>query len=236
MNVFGSSVLTLSRICDGTTQWIWYPGAKTYGGTLSPQIGVCAYPLNEWPALTVSLHAPVVVGTNRVTVDGGGRPCTIVRGELGSDSKRTMCIDTERKLILRYEIENAGATEAFTFHVLNRDAPIDAEILQFHAPLDAQPPIPGTVVAPVLVARTSPRYSDEALQARYEGRVVLSLTITADGFVDDIKVTSSPGMGLDEKAIECVKAWKWRPGMKDGQTVAVQAMVEVNFRLIDTKR
>ena len=113
---------------------------------------------------------------------------------------------------------------------------VGSEILQFHAPRDAQPPIPGAVVAPVVVARTSPRYSDEALQARYEGRVVLSLTITADGFADDIKVTSSPGMGLDEKAIECVKAWKWRPGMKGGQPAAVPVTVEVNFRLIDTKR
>jgi len=233
---FGAPVLTLSRICDGAAQWIWYPGTKSYGGTESPQIGVCAYPLNEWPALGVSLHAAVVAGTDRVTVNGGERPCTVVHGEYGGDSRLTLCIDTERKLILRYAIENAAQTEAFTFHVLKRDEPIDAEILQFHAPLDAQPPIPGAVVAPVVVARTSPRYSDEALQARYEGRVVLSLTITADGFADDIKVTSSPGMGLDEKAIECVKAWKWRPGMKGGQPAAVPVTVEVNFRLIDTKR
>jgi TonB-like protein len=62
------------------------------------------------------------------------------------------------------------------------------------------------------------------------------LTLTAEGFAEDIRVTSSPGMGLEEKAIECVKAWRWQPGMRDGQPVAVRAKVEVNFRLTDGQR
>ena len=49
--------------------------------------------------------------------------------------------------------------------------------------------------------------------------------------VRDIRVLRSLGFGLDEKAIEAVKKWKFRPGSKNGQAVAVQATIEVNFRL-----
>ena len=45
-------------------------------------------------------------------------------------------------------------------------------------------------------------------------------------------VVRSLGLGLDEKAIEAVNKWKFRPGVKNGQPVAVQATIEVNFRLL----
>ena len=47
----------------------------------------------------------------------------------------------------------------------------------------------------------------------------------------DVKVARSLGMGLDQKAIEAVKKWKFEPALKDGKPVAVQINVEVNFRL-----
>ena len=52
-----------------------------------------------------------------------------------------------------------------------------------------------------------------------------------DGHPRDVKVARSLGMGLDQKAIDAVKRWKFEPAMKDGKPVAVQINVEVNFRL-----
>jgi TonB family protein len=77
-----------------------------------------------------------------------------------------------------------------------------------------------------------PDYSDEARKARYQGTVVLEVTITADGRVIDPVVVSSPGLGLDEKAIERVLQWKMRaaPG-PNGKPVACRAPIEVKFRL-----
>ena len=67
---------------------------------------------------------------------------------------------------------------------------------------------------------------------KYSGTVMLSVIVDADGHARDIHVARSLGMGLDEKAIEAVEKWKFRPGMKGGQPVNVRATIEVNFRLL----
>ncbi len=87
------------------------------------------------------------------------------------------------------------------------------------------------VSAPRALYDPDPEYSDEARRAKYQGNVLLSLIVDATGHVREIQVARSLGMGLDEKAIEAVKKWKFAPGMKDGHPVAVQVSVEVNFRL-----
>jgi protein TonB len=56
--------------------------------------------------------------------------------------------------------------------------------------------------------------------------------VLPDGKASDIKVVRSLGLGLDEKAIEAVEKWKFKPGMKNGVPVAVMATIEVNFRLL----
>ena len=91
---------------------------------------------------------------------------------------------------------------------------------------------PGTgISAPRAIYDPDPEYSDEARKAKFQGNVVLALIVDATGRVRDIQVARSLGMGLDEKAIEAVRKWRFEPGMKDGQAVAVQVNVEVNFRL-----
>ena len=56
--------------------------------------------------------------------------------------------------------------------------------------------------------------------------------VDTEGRARDIRVTRSLGMGLDEKAIEAVRNWRFKPGMKGGQAVNVRATIEVNFRLL----
>ena len=89
----------------------------------------------------------------------------------------------------------------------------------------------GGVTAPRVISDPSPEYSDEARKAKYEGTVILWLIVDSYGKPRDVKVARSLGMGLDEKALEAVRTWKFKPAMKDGTPVAVEVNVEVNFHL-----
>jgi TonB family protein len=89
----------------------------------------------------------------------------------------------------------------------------------------------GGVSAPRALFAPDPEYSEEARKAKYQGTVVLWVVVGPDGRPHEIRVQRQLGMGLDEKAIEAVRQWKFEPARKDGQAVAVQINVEVNFRL-----
>jgi TonB family protein len=89
----------------------------------------------------------------------------------------------------------------------------------------------GGVSAPRVLENPSPDYSEEARKAKYQGTVVLWLIVGSDGRPRDVRVARSLGMGLDQKAIEAVKQWRFQPALKDGSPVAVQINVEVNFHL-----
>jgi len=89
----------------------------------------------------------------------------------------------------------------------------------------------GGVSAPKAIYSPDPEYSEEARKAKYQGVCVLWLVVGPDGRPRDIRVARTLGLGLDEKAMEAVKTWRFEPAMKDGRPVAVQINVEVSFRL-----
>jgi TonB family protein len=89
----------------------------------------------------------------------------------------------------------------------------------------------GGVTAPALLYKVEPDYSEEARNAHLEGSVILYAEVDPTGRAVNLRVVRSLGMGLDEKAIEAVPKWKFRPGYKDGKPVTVAATIEVNFRL-----
>jgi TonB family protein len=89
----------------------------------------------------------------------------------------------------------------------------------------------GNVTAPVPIYKPDPPYSEEARKAKYQGTVVVLIVVDAAGNVADAKVVKPLGLGLDEKAIETIRTWKFKPGMKNGTPVPVRIMVEVSFRL-----
>jgi protein TonB len=92
--------------------------------------------------------------------------------------------------------------------------------------------IGGGVSAPSVLSKVEPEYSEEARKAKWQGTVVLSLVVDDQGRPQNLKVLHSLGLGLDQKAIEAVEKWRFKPGMKDGKPVPVMATIEVNFRLL----
>ncbi|HEV2396713.1 MAG TPA: energy transducer TonB [Candidatus Sulfotelmatobacter sp.] len=89
----------------------------------------------------------------------------------------------------------------------------------------------GGVTAPRVIYAPEPEFSEEARKTKHQGTAVLWLIVGTDGRPRDISVLQSLGMGLDEKAIEALRHWRFEPGHKDGIPVAVQVNVEVNFHL-----
>jgi TonB family protein len=89
----------------------------------------------------------------------------------------------------------------------------------------------GSVTAPIPIYRPEPAYSEEARKAKYQGTVVLWIVVDVQGNVTDARVVKPLGMGLDEKALETVRTWKFKPGMRGGVAVPVRVAVEVSFRL-----
>jgi TonB family protein len=89
----------------------------------------------------------------------------------------------------------------------------------------------GGVTVPRAIYSPGPSFSDEARKAKAQGIVVLLLVVGADGRTHDIRVQRSLGMGLDEKAIEAVKTWRFLPATFKGQPVDAQIALEVDFHL-----
>ncbi|HEY1679853.1 MAG TPA: energy transducer TonB [Candidatus Sulfotelmatobacter sp.] len=87
------------------------------------------------------------------------------------------------------------------------------------------------VSVPQVIYSPEPSFSDEARKSKTQGVVTLMVVVGKDGRTHDLRVRQSLGMGLDEKAIEAVKNWRFRPAMLNGQPVASQIAVEVDFRL-----
>ena len=86
---------------------------------------------------------------------------------------------------------------------------------------------------PVCMYCPLPEYSDEARKAKYQGTVVLEITVTVDGRVLDPHVVRGPGLGLEEKAIIAVKSWKMTPARgPNGKPVPCRATIEIGFRLL----
>jgi len=89
----------------------------------------------------------------------------------------------------------------------------------------------GGISAPQPVSTPDPEYTEQARVAKTQGTCILWLIVDDQGRPRDIRVVRGLGMGLDAKAIEAVKQWKFQPAMKDGRPVNVQISVEVGFKL-----
>ena len=100
----------------------------------------------------------------------------------------------------------------------------------FALSLAAEKPAPVTT-APQKVSSPAPEYTDEARAKRIEGSVLLRGVIGTDGRVTNIGVARGLGHGLDQKAVECLRKWIFKPAVRDGEPVAVKANIEINFHL-----
>jgi periplasmic protein TonB len=89
----------------------------------------------------------------------------------------------------------------------------------------------GGVSAPLVLSSVDPEYSDEARRAKFTGIVVVALVVDPSGMPQRVHVIRHLGMGLDEKAIEAVEQYRFRPAEYQGRPVPVEVNIEVNFQI-----
>jgi protein TonB len=92
--------------------------------------------------------------------------------------------------------------------------------------------IGGGVSRPVLVYEPQAEFSEEARKAKFSGNVEVQLWVDEKGMPSHIRVIHGVGMGLDDKAIEAVRQYRFKPAMKDGKPVTVDIYVDVNFQIL----
>ena len=117
-------------------------------------------------------------------------------------------------------------------HLLSGEMREGDQVSKVSLPMSSNPQGGGRSSAPILTNKTEPQYTDEARSAKLQGTVMLQVQIDETGKVSEhITVLRSLGSGLDEKAMEAVRQWRFKPALRDGKPVAVPATIEVNFRL-----
>jgi len=96
------------------------------------------------------------------------------------------------------------------------------------------PALPGgDVTAPIPILQVQPKYTTEAMVAKIQGSVRLSIVVRADGTVGDVKVVESldTRFGLDARAIEAAKLWRFKPSLRQGHPIDVLVTLILDFRL-----
>ena len=105
-------------------------------------------------------------------------------------------------------------------------------ILLLTAAITLRPQEISHTTEPKPIHTVRPQYTKEALAAKIEGDVILSSMVGPDGVPSDIKLVRGVGMGLDEKAVECLQQWRFKPATNYfHEPVSAKVTVVVNFRL-----
>ncbi len=89
----------------------------------------------------------------------------------------------------------------------------------------------GGVSAPILIKQVDADFSEEARKAKFSGVVIVNLWVGPDGVPSHVHVLRPTGMGLDQKAVEAVQQYRFKPAMENGKPVTVEMNVEVNFQI-----
>ena len=89
----------------------------------------------------------------------------------------------------------------------------------------------GELLEPVATEKSDPGYPLELIRANVHGMVTLYAVIHSDGKVGDIRVLNSPDDRLDSYAAKALARWKFVPAERAGKPVALEAVVEIPFRV-----
>jgi TonB family protein len=165
---------------------------------------------------------------------GNDRPLTVVTESWFSEDLKIALLT--KRTDPRYGVQTVRATELsrqepdaslFTipddYRVTHENSPASAGARREAGAKWSSPP--------KCISCPAPPFTEEARAAKFNGTILLDVTIAADGRVENVRVRKGAGMGLDENAMQTVKTWSFAPALReDHQPVAAVVTIEVNFR------
>jgi TonB family protein len=208
-------IAAMSNLASADVRGRWSGTIETNGS----RIGV---------VVTLSQHGEELTGA--VTTSDNTNPAPIEKAKIQGDS-------------VTFEVHD-GANRIVSFRLALTDGLMSGEVsagdrvskVVLSPASDAGfYPIAGGLLSPppLLIRQVEPGYTEDARAAKIQGTVVLQVEIDPSGKVaaTNIVVIRGLGFGLDEKAIEAVKQWKFKPATRNGTPITATATIEVNFRL-----
>jgi TonB family protein len=208
-------VAAVSHLAAADVRGRW-TGATEINGS---QIGI---------VVTLSQHDQELSGS--VATSGGMSPAPIEKAEARGDAV-TFEVHDNANRIVKFRLAIADGLMSGEISVGDRVS----KLVLSPTPDSGFYPIAGGLQPsrPVLLKKVEPGYTEQARAAGVHGTVVLQVEIDPGGKVatTHISVIRGLGLGLDEKAIEAVKQWKFTPATKNGTPITAKATIEVNFRL-----
>lgn len=171
-----------------------------------------------------------------------------------ADSKRNLCIEADRPLLLRSR-ESASSFEFFDYTAagqqwfprrvaIRRSLMANMEVrnisVSFH-PIDAARfAIPAQAIEiescdriqyPTPVSTPEPSYTERARREGREGTLLVYAVVAKDGTLSNVEVLNPDNAGLDQNTVDIVRTWRFKPAVCEGHAVALEMLVEMDFRL-----
>jgi len=205
-------------------------GTKPSGnGTTGNNAGIRG---RENSSLPSGIHVGAAESAGRVASDGSGRDGNTreivsatspqVGGSKAAPLSQDKVSDVDRQVF------GGKRIYSMTSNTPNLNSSTGSWVIRF-AELKASPRA-GDLSAPDAIQKSDPGYPIELMRANVQGTVTLYAVIHSDGTVGEIRVLTSPDDRLDALAKSALARWKFRPATKDGQPVALEAVVVIPFR------
>jgi len=141
--------------------------------------------------------------------------------------------------LLPCEKEKAGRLEQISLSYsdfASALSPVDSFPKSFPSPKDTSVPLVqragvNGITSPNCVYCPNPDYTDPARKVKFNGTLLLDVTVSPEGRATEATVVRGLPFGLNESAIRTIRDWKFRPATREGQPVDCRVMIEVTFRL-----
>jgi TonB family protein len=201
---------------------VWLPAVKSVpSSVMAGQLVSHPPPVYPPEAKAKGIQGAVVL---RALITREGKVKGVELMSMPSDLDRS-AIDAVLQWVYKPYLLNGEPTEVQTTITVNYT------LADEHATVTEPKYIGNGVSSPILVHMAGPHYSEEAKKANISGDVLMSLTVDRNGDATHVRVVRGIGYGLDEKAIEAVKQYKFKPAMQDGKPVDVALNIQVDFKI-----